>query len=123
MPFKTTSETMGSRLTDLIGWELDQSYCREVVTLTNAEVSMGAVLARNAAGEYLALAPAATNGTEVPRAIAIEDGSAEGQVVVLHRACIVKAGAVVWPSGITNAQKATAITALADAGVLVRDEV
>lgn len=123
MPFSTTTETMGSRLTDLIGWELDQSYCREVVELTNAAVAKGAVLARNAAGEYLALAPAASNGTEIPRAIAIEAGAAEGHVVVLRRACIVKAGALVWPVGITAPQKAAAITALADAGVLVRDEV
>jgi hypothetical protein len=123
MPFNTTSETMGSRLTDLIGWELEQSYCRDLVTLTDAEVSMGAVLARDASGDYLAIAPAATDGTEVPRAIAIEDGSAEGQVVVLRRACIVKAGALVWPDGTTDTQKSAAIEALADAGVLVRDDV
>jgi hypothetical protein len=123
MGFETTTETMESVLTDIIGWELDQSYCREVVTLTATAVAKGAVLARNAAGAYLLQAPAASDGTQTPRAIALEAGDASGKVLVLRRNAIVKSSALVWAGGITAGQKTTAIQVLADAGILVRDDV
>jgi hypothetical protein len=123
MGFETTTETMESVPSDLIGWELDQSYCREIVTLTAVAVVKGAVLARNAAGAYLLQAPAASDGTEIPRAIALEAGAASGTVTVLRRNAIVKSSALVFAGAITAPQKAAAILALTDAGIVVRDDV
>jgi hypothetical protein len=41
--------------------------------------------------------------------------------ILIARHAIVARGALVWPTGITAAQKATAIAQLTDLGVLVRD--
>lgn len=70
------------------------------------------------------LAPAATNGSQIAAGVLYRDSDAtDGDIeaVAIVRSAIVKLAKLVWPAGITDAQKATAIAQLEQgAGILVR---
>lgn len=122
MPLNTYTETMGSRLSDLLKFEVNPSLCRETVTLTAAAVTAGAVLGRTTAtGAYKAHDPAATDGSEKAIAVALYDAPASGQCIVVRRSAIVAKDALVWKAGMTDAQKAAALQQLADAGIVALD--
>lgn len=68
--------------------------------------------------------PAATDGAQRPAAILFEaittDGSTKKQAVVLRRGCEVRSADLTWKSGISAADKATAIVALEKLGIILR---
>lgn len=75
-------------------------------------------------GQYAALDLAATNGAAVAAAIAY-DATTTGvgetaEIVIVARQCEVNAGELLWPEGITDQQKATALAVLGDHGILAR---
>lgn len=74
-------------------------------------------------GEYSELAPAASDGTETASAVlfdAVDASTAEQDAVVSKRVTVVNQAELVWPTGITEAQKATALGQLKTAGIIAR---
>lgn len=113
-------------LSDLLKYEEDcLGYSRNSETVAAGQnLGLGTVVGKKLADSKLyALDPAATDGTETAVGVLIEPVDATlidktGLIVARH--AIVADRAVVWPSGITNAQKATAIAQLESLGILVR---
>src|SRR5690606_17378504 len=74
--------------------------------------------------EYVAYNPAGTDGSQKPSAIAIYGavtGSGEtAKVAAITRQAEAKGVSLSWPAGITADQKAAAIVALAQSGIVVR---
>ena len=77
-----------------------------------------------ASGEYVPLNPSATDGSEQAAGIlyaAVDaSGSTAVDAVAIVRDAEVKGGELVWPGGITDAQKATAVAQLGATGIIVR---
>lgn len=104
--------------------EANGARSREQGILARGNLPAGAVLALNAAGNYVALDPAATNGTEVARAVlyAATDASEGPAPCVVHvRACEVHGEALTWPDGANKAQITAATNDLIGLGVILRD--
>lgn len=78
------------------------------------------------AGDYqfVAYAPAGTDGSEVPVAYSpypvTTASDATVKTAALTRMCELNGNCIAWPSGITDAQKADAIQALAANNIIVR---
>jgi hypothetical protein len=114
-------------LGDLLKYEEETlRYSRDQVTVAAGEVlELGAVVGRvTASAKIKRFDPAATDGTETPAGILLGDVDASladfPDAVILARHGIVASGAVVWPEGITDPQKAAAIAALETRGILIR---
>jgi hypothetical protein len=74
-------------------------------------------------GEYAALAPLASNGSQTAATVLfdrVDATSVEKDCVVTARMTTVNLGELVWPSGITEVQKRTAINQLKTAGIVPR---
>ncbi|MDH4572464.1 head decoration protein [Salinicola acroporae] len=103
--------------------EANGQRSREQGILAAGKHAAGTVLAKNADGDFVALAPGANDATKTAAAIlyAPTDAS-EGPVpcVVHARDCEVHDECLAWPDGITDAQKTTALKALDGAGIVVR---
>ena len=116
-------------LGDLLKYEAPNLYSREQATVAAAQsLSLGTVVGRDTATAKLkALDPIATDGTEVAVGVLANDVDASlidrEDAILIARHAIVARNALVWPAGITAAQKAAAIAQLEARGVLVRDSV
>jgi hypothetical protein len=69
------------------------------------------------------LAPAANDGTQIAAgvmAFACDASSADKEGVMVARHAIVKSTGLVWPGGITDGQKTTALSQLAASGIIQR---
>lgn len=119
MPIYEAPKPLG----DLLLTEVHPAWSREPsLHAAGTTAAMGGVLAR-VAGKYHPLDPVATDGSEIAHAVAIEvvDATAgEARGVVIARGACVEASALVWPAGITDAQKSVAITQLEVRGIVVR---
>lgn len=115
-----------NNLSDLVKYEEGcLNYSRNSETVAAGQnLGLGTVVGRKTAdGKLYAFDPAATDGTEAAIGVLIETVDATlidktGLIVARH--AIITDRAVVWPTGITNAQKATAIAQLESIGILVR---
>lgn len=115
-----------NNLGDLLKFEADNLYSRDRVTVAPQQaLKLGQVVGRIAAsGQIAALDPAATDGREQAVGVAIaliltaDAPSPDGLIVARHAA--VSEHALVWPTAITAAQRATAVQQLRAVGVLVR---
>jgi len=80
-----------------------------------------------ATAKLKALDPSATDGSETAVGVLGNDVDAtlidREDAILIARHAIVARGALVWPTGLTAVQKATAVAQLTDLGVLVRDSV
>jgi len=85
-------------------------------------LSRGTVLAMNADGKWVQLAPAASDGTEIARGILAEDVDATSADVIVQVYLVGEYRLVdlIWPGSITDPQKATAILNLQDRGIVVK---
>ncbi|SDL77857.1 Bacteriophage lambda head decoration protein D [Modicisalibacter muralis] len=104
--------------------EANGARSREQGMLAAGNLPAGAVLALNAGGDYVALAPAATDGTEIAKAVlyAAADATDAPVPIVVHvRACEVHGEALTWPTGATEAQITAGTNDLVGLGVIVRD--
>lgn len=84
----------------------------------------GTVLALNSDGDYVQLAPAATNGTEKAVGIlyaAVNAGAAPQPCVVHRRDCTVHGALLTWPATATDEQIATATEEFAANHIIIRD--
>lgn len=94
------------------------TLCREVVTVgTGADLTVATVLGQiTASGKYVQLNPTETDGSQVAAGVLFDDAAAASadvtDAVITKRLTSVKAAVLVWPAGITDPQKAQAITEL-----------
>lgn len=108
-------------------WEVLRDYTRETVTIASGagKLASGTVLGKiTTGGKYTTLAPAATNGSQNAAGILwadvdATDADAPG-VVILRGPAIVNRHEILFPEAATEAQIATATTALAALGILLR---
>lgn len=94
-----------------VGWTKD----RRILSQSVAPYVFGEVLAANAAGSLVQLAPAATDGTQTAVAVLLEDvnaTAADAPGTVVARGAVVDPAELIWPAGITAPQIATALADL-----------
>lgn len=106
--------------------EANGTRSREVGTLAAGNHKAGTVLALNGSGDYVIVAPAAENGTETAVAVlyaAADASEGPAPCVVVARDAEVNKAELIWPTGITAPQTATALGQLAAAGIIARDSV
>jgi len=108
-------------------WEVLRDYTRETVTLASGagKLAPGTVLGKiTTGGKYTTLAPGASNGSQNAAGILwghadATDADAPG-VVLIRGPAIVNPHEITWPEAATEAQIATATTALAALGIVLR---
>lgn len=123
MPVITQSKNLG----DVLKYEAPNLYSREAATLAAGQnLAIGTVLGKKTAdGKLHALAPAATDGTEVAIGVLATDTDAtlidrEDAILVARHAIVARNG-LIWPAGITAPQKALAEAQLTALGILIRE--
>lgn len=112
-----TTYTQKKTETDLLIVEVKAGWTKDRRTLAQSAVLyvFGEVLAANAAGSLVQLAPAATDGTQTAVAVLLEDvnaTAADKPGTVVARGAVVDPAELVWPAGITAPQIATALADL-----------
>jgi hypothetical protein len=95
--------------------------CTIASTGTEFTVQRGTVLGKiTATGKYAPFDPSAADGSETAKTVALEDidvpETGDEQTVVLVHG-VVMADELVWPSGITDAQKTAALESLSSGGI------
>lgn len=115
-----------NRLGDWLKWEEDNLYSREQVTVAIGQnLKTGTVVGRiTSNGKITQLAPAASDGSENAAGVILADVDAsdgDKPGVIIAREAIVSSAGLVWPTGITEAQKTAAIAELKALGIIVRD--
>jgi hypothetical protein len=118
--------TEGLNLGDLLKYEAPNLYSRDQVTVAAGQVlALGAVVGViTASSKVKVVDPSATDGSEVAAGVLIQAVDAnladrdDGLIVARH--AIVADHALVWPTGITVAEKKSAIAQLKALGILVR---
>ena len=97
---------------------------REVKTVVGGDapgLQAGTVLGElTSGGNFVILAPAASNGSEAAAGILWEAVTGTADRTVIVRDAEVVGTHLVWPEGISEGQKATAIGQLAALGIIVR---
>ncbi|MBS0214038.1 MAG: head decoration protein [Proteobacteria bacterium] len=122
-----TAMTQPKNLGDVLKYEAPNLYSREIDTVAAAQnLGIGTVVGRDTTTAKLkAFDPDATDGSEIAIGVLGNDVDAtlidRDDALLIARHAIVARGALVWPSGITPAQKASAEAHLTFLGVLVRD--
>ena len=118
------SFTEGRHTGEHIVSEASGARSREQGTLASGNLAAGTVLALNADGDFVPVAPTATDGTETAKAVlyASTDASTAPQPCVVNRRdCEVHAAALGWPSAATESQIKAGIDNLAATGIIARD--
>ncbi|MBE0403072.1 head decoration protein [Halomonas citrativorans] len=115
--------TEGRHTGEHIVSEASGARSREQGTLAAGSLVAGTVLALNGAGNYVQLAPDATDGAETAKGVlyANVDASEAPKPCVVHvRACEVHGVALTWPDAATEGQITAATNDLVSQGVIVR---
>lgn len=125
MPTRVLHEP--SYIRDVVKYDLP-SYSRDTDYLAagSGKLALGTVLGKNAGDKYVPLDPAASTGEQIAAGVLLsaEDATgAEVKTIILKRHANVARQALVWPAGITDVQKATAISELEAIGIVARKEV
>jgi hypothetical protein len=120
-----TSYVEPNNLGDLVKYEADNYYSRDVVTLESGQnLKIGTVLGQiTASGKMTALAPGAETGQAAAVGILLQDtdaSAADQETIMLARHSTVVDSNVIWPAGIQAAAKNAAITQLKTLGILIR---
>ncbi|MDP2430567.1 MAG: head decoration protein [Pseudomonadota bacterium] len=118
--------TEGLNLGDLLKYEAPNLYSRDQVTVAAGQVlALGAVVGViTASAKIKGVDPSASDGSEVAAGVLIQAVDAnladrdDGLIVARH--AIVANHALAWPTGITVAEKQSAIAQLKALGILVR---
>ena len=95
---------------------------QRIVVGVNQSLLAGQVLGKiTSSGQYVGLAPAATDGSQTAAGILFDDVVTTDQTkdaVSFERDGEVTLDKLVWPAGVTEGQKTAAVAALAAKGVL-----
>jgi len=122
-----TAIAQPKNLGDLLKYEAPNLYSRDQGTVAAAQnLPLGTVVGRETATAKLkAIDPTATDGTETAVGVLGNDVDAtlidREDAILIARHAIVARGELVWPTGISAAQKAAAIEQLDALGILTRD--
>lgn len=96
----------------------------DVLASGSGVVITGTVLGRvTASGKFKPLAPGASDGTQIAAAIILQraDATSTDKIVVnLKRRAQVVLQALIWPAGISDTQKSTALAQLEALGIIAR---
>jgi hypothetical protein len=110
-------------LGDLLKFEEDSLYSRDTITVAAGQNMMLGTVLGMLGTKAVALSPAASDGSETVMGILIDDvdaTEADTEAVMVCRNAIVSDLYVIWPLGISTAQKSTAIAQLNQLGVVIR---
>jgi hypothetical protein len=115
-----------NRLGDWLKFEEDNLYSRDQVTVASGQnLKTGTVVGIiTASGKVTQLAPSANDGSQNAAGVLVADvdaSAADAPAVIIARHAVCSDKALVWPSGITSAQKTAAIAQLKQLGILVRE--
>jgi hypothetical protein len=120
----------GKYLSDLLKFEFDRNFCREVVTVAVGQnLKLGTIVGivtTTGFAKIVSLDPEEEDGSDTAVGVILDDVDAvskEKEAVIVMRIAIVAADAVVFPVGATDAQKKKIIRDLNDSGILVRKTV
>ena len=122
MPSKTFTE--GTYTAEHLLEEADIKRSRKEATLASGNHVPGTVLALNADGDYVQLAPAAEDSTNTAAGVlyAAVDASTSPQPCVVHvYDCTVHAPFLTWPAAATDPQIVTATEELAERHIIILD--
>ncbi|QKS31402.1 MAG: head decoration protein [Candidatus Accumulibacter similis] len=125
MPALTEANNLG----DLLKYEAPNLYSRDRVTVSAGQnLALGAVVGSvTATGQVKALDPSASDGTEIPSGVLL--GAIDARLadrpdgLIVGRHAVVADTALVWPAGITPAEKNAALATLKSLGILARPSV
>jgi hypothetical protein len=125
----------GKNLGDVLNWELDRNYCREVVTVASGQnlkqgAIVGLVTATGLAKSVYLITGASQetlDGSEIAVGVLLDDVDATGgegkKAVIVSRAAIVTADGVIFPAGATDAQKKKITKDLDARGIVIRQAI
>ena len=122
-----TAIAQPKNLGDVLKYEAPNLYSRETDTVAAAQnLAIGTVVGRDTTTAKLkAFDPGASDGSEIAIGVLGNDVDAtlidRDNAILIARHAIVARGALIWPTGITPAQKAAAEAHLTFLGVLVRE--
>ena len=103
--------------------EANGNRSREAGTLAAGTLYAGAVLALNGSGNYVQVAPAATDGTETAVGVLLAEADASAapaDCVVVVRDAEVNQAELIWPDAATGGQITTGLSQLRAAGIIPR---
>lgn len=117
-----------NRLGDLLKYEADKNFCREVITIAKGEnLKMGTILAFETGDECKMVSLPAAKGeaknTDTAFGILLEDVDASTEAkkaLTIARNAIVASNYVIFPDGATDNQKAKIKKDLEGRGILIR---
>ena len=118
-----------NNLADLLRYEANSRYSREVATLASGNtLSLGTVIATDSVtGKIAPFDPDDTGSLNLPTGVLIDDCDAaladNPYALLVVRHAVVAHDALIWPVSITAEQQASAEAQLKTLGILVRDTV
>ncbi|WP_264707725.1 head decoration protein [Wolbachia endosymbiont (group B) of Agriphila straminella] len=120
-----TCITEQNNLGDLLKYEASSLYSRDQITVAKGQnLKLGAVVAKKTDDGFIkALNPTATDGTQTAVGVITTDihsKNSDIKGVIITRSAMLADHAIVWPTGITEEQKAAAIKQLEGRGIIVR---
>jgi len=119
-------------LSNLLKFELNEFYSRDNGVLLAGsggprQIAVGQILGQVTASKKITgWAPAATDGSQTVWGVSLTACEAadgvdnEMDLLATRRVSVLSLSAIVWPAGVTDAQKATALAALEAKGIVVR---
>lgn len=115
----------GKYIGDVLHWEENERFSRDVVTLAADQlIEIGTILAKHTETKtYHVFNPSGKEGLNLPRAISLTNASTGEMfmnIVVVSRHAIVKSSGINWPADITDKQKQDALNQLHALGLVVR---
>jgi hypothetical protein len=117
----------GKNLGDLLNWELDRNYCREVVTVASGQnLKQGAIVGivtTTGFAKIVSIDPEEEDGSDAAVGVILEDADATSgakSAVIIARAAIVIADGVTFPAGASDSQKKKIAGELKAVGILIR---
>ncbi|WP_353285685.1 head decoration protein [Wolbachia endosymbiont (group A) of Gastracanthus pulcherrimus] len=117
------SITEGNNLGDLLKYEVSNLYSRDQITVAKGQnLKLGTVVALDKDSMVKIINPTATDGTQTAIGVIASDVNAKenSKGVIIARGAMLADHATVWPTGITEEQKAAAIKQLEARGIIVR---
>jgi hypothetical protein len=123
-----TTQNETNNLGDLLKQEADKYFSRDVAVLASGQnLKLGTVVAKLKANDKIVAldltALQTPTGAEIAVGVLMQDtdaAAADKETIIIARDAAVASNALIWPSGITVAQKNAAINQLKDRGILIR---
>jgi hypothetical protein len=121
--------TEQNNLGDLLKQEAEKYFSRDVVILASGQnAKLGTVVAKLKANDKFVALDLTTqqtpSGAEIAVGVLIQDTdatAADKETIIIARDAAVASNALIWPDGISGAQKTVAINQLKERGILVRN--